>query len=77
MAKVVEAEEPAFMKGHPLPQRSGGNAFDANTAPVMEDNPTAFRLKEPETLVKVAEMIDKISVIVGLDAVLKDLVKMR
>jgi hypothetical protein len=46
-----------------------------NTARVMEDNPTALRLKELETLEKVTEKIDKISVFGGLDAVLKDLVK--
>jgi hypothetical protein len=33
----------------------------AHPAPLMEDNPTARRLKELETLVKVAEKIDKIS----------------
>ena len=48
-----------------------------NTARVMEDNPTALRLKELETLEKVTEKIDKISVFGGLDAVLKDLVKIR
>jgi hypothetical protein len=41
------------------------------------DNPTALRLKELETLEKVTEKIDKISVFGGLDAVLKDLVKIR
>jgi len=48
-----------------------------NTARVMEDNPTALRLKELETLEKVTEKIDKISVFGGLDGVLKDLVKIR
>ncbi len=33
-----------------------------NTAKVMEDNPVALRLKELETLERVAERIDKISV---------------
>ena len=37
----------------------------------------ALRLKELETLEKVTEKIDKISVFGGLDAVLKDLVKIR
>jgi hypothetical protein len=41
----------------------------------MEDNPTALRLTELETLEKVTEKVDKISVFGGLDAVLKDLVK--
>ena len=48
-----------------------------NTAKVMEDNPTALRLKELETLEKVTEKIDKISVFGGLEGVLKDLVKIR
>jgi regulator of protease activity HflC (stomatin/prohibitin superfamily) len=48
-----------------------------NSARVMEDNPTALRLKELETLEKVTEKIDRISVFGGLDAVLKDLVKIR
>jgi len=48
-----------------------------NTAKVMEDNPTALRLKELEVLEKVIENIDKISVFGGLDGLLKEFVKMR
>lgn len=48
-----------------------------NTAKVMEDNPVALRLKELETLERVAERIDKISVSGGLDQVLDGLVKLR
>ena len=48
-----------------------------NTAKVMEDNPVALRMKELETLERVAERIDKISVFGGLDQVLNGLVKMR
>ena len=48
-----------------------------STARVMEDNPIALRLKELETLEKVTEKIDKILVFDGLDAVQKDLVKIR
>ena len=44
---------------------------------MIEDNPTALRLKELETLEKVTEKIDKISVFGGLEGVLKDLVKIR
>lgn len=36
-----------------------------NTAKVMEDNPVALRLKELETLERVAERIDRISVFEG------------
>jgi len=42
----------------------------------MEDNPTALRLKELETLERVAERIDKISVFRGLDHALNGLVKL-
>ena len=45
-----------------------------NTAKVMEDNPVALRLKELETLERVAERIDRISVFGGLDQVLNGLV---
>jgi regulator of protease activity HflC (stomatin/prohibitin superfamily) len=48
-----------------------------NTAKVMEDNPVALRLKELETLERVAERIDKISVFGGLDQVLNGLVKLK
>ena len=43
----------------------------------MEDNPIALRMKELETLEKLTEKIDRISVYGGLDSVLKDLVKIR
>ena len=43
----------------------------------MEDNPIALRLKELETLEKVTEKIDKISVFGGLEGLMKDLVKIR
>ena len=48
-----------------------------NTAKVMEGNPVALRMKELETLERVAERIDKISVVGGLDQVLSGLVKLR
>ncbi len=48
-----------------------------NTAKVMEGNPIALRMKELETLERVAERIDKISVFGGLDQVLNGLVKLR
>jgi hypothetical protein len=48
-----------------------------NTDKVMEDNPTALRLKELETPEKVTGKIDEISVFSGIDGVTKDLVKIR
>ena len=40
----------------------------------MEENPTLLRLKELETLEKVAEKIGNLTVYNGLDGVLKNLV---
>jgi len=47
------------------------------TAKVMEGKPVALRMKELETLERVAERIDKISVFGGLDQVLDGLVKLQ
>jgi hypothetical protein len=41
----------------------------------MEDSPVALRLAELEALEKVAEKMDRISVVGGVDGVLKDPVK--
>jgi hypothetical protein len=43
-----------------------------NTARLMDENPTLLRLKELETLEKVTEKVDKLTVFGGLDGVLKD-----
>lgn len=43
----------------------------------MEENPTALRLKELETLEKMTEKIDKISVFGGLDGVLNGLINIQ
>jgi hypothetical protein len=40
-------------------------------------NPTLLRLKELETLEKVTEKIDKLTVFGGLDGVLKDVVRIQ
>jgi regulator of protease activity HflC (stomatin/prohibitin superfamily) len=75
LAKVVEAEKAALANVIRRREETSATRSLLNTARVMEDNPTALRLKELETLEKVTEKIDKISVFGGLDAVLKDLVK--
>jgi regulator of protease activity HflC (stomatin/prohibitin superfamily) len=48
-----------------------------NTARLMDDNPTLLRLKELETLEKVTEKIDKLTVFGGLEGVLKDVVRIN
>ena len=77
LAKVVEAEKAAAANVIRRREETSATRSLLNTARVMEDNPIALRLKELETLEKVTEKIDKISVFGGLDAVLKDLVKIR
>jgi regulator of protease activity HflC (stomatin/prohibitin superfamily) len=77
LAKVVEAEKVAQANGIRRREETSATRSLLNTAKVMEDNPTALRLKELETLEKVTEKIDKISVFGGLEGLLKDLVKIR
>jgi regulator of protease activity HflC (stomatin/prohibitin superfamily) len=77
LTKVVEAEKSAQANVVRRREETAATRSLLNTAKVMEDNPVALRLKELETLEKVTEKIDKISVFGGLDSVLKDLVKIR
>ena len=77
LAKVVEAEKAAQANVIRRREETAATRSLLNTAKVMEDNPTALRLKELETLEKVTEKIDKISVFGGLEGLLKDLVKIR
>ena len=44
---------------------------------IMDENPTLLRLKELETLEKVTEKVDKLTVFGGLDGVLKDVVRIN
>jgi len=48
-----------------------------NTAKLMEDNPLLVRLKELETLEKVTEKVDKITVIGGLNALIDKTITLR
>jgi regulator of protease activity HflC (stomatin/prohibitin superfamily) len=77
LSRVVEAEKAAQANVIRRREETAATRSLLNTAKVMEDNPTALRLKELETLEKVTEKIDKISVFGGLDGLLKDLVKIR
>ena len=77
LSKVVEAEKVAQANVIRRREETAATRSLLNTAKVMEDNPTALRLKELETLEKVTEKIDKISVFGGLEGLLKDLVKIR
>ena len=77
LAQVVEASKSAEANVIRRREETAATRSLLNTAKVMEDNPVALRLKELETLERVAERIDKISVFGGLDQVLNGLVKLR
>ena len=74
LTRVVEAEKSAQANNIRRREETAATRSLLNTARVMEENPTALRLKELETLEKVTEKIDKISVYGGLDGVLKGLI---
>lgn len=48
-----------------------------NTARLMQENPLVVRLKELETLEKVAEKVEKISIYSGVEGLLQNLVSLR
>lgn len=77
LAKVVEAEKSAEANVIRRREETAATRSLLNTAKVMEDNPVALRLKELETLERVAERIDRISVFGGLDQVLNGLVSIK
>jgi regulator of protease activity HflC (stomatin/prohibitin superfamily) len=77
LAQVVEAEKSAQANVIRRREETSATRSLLNTAKVMEDNPVALRLKELETLERVAERIDKISVFGGLDGVLNALAKVK
>lgn len=77
LTQVVQAEKLAQANVIRRREETAATRSLLNTAKVMEDNPVALRMKELETLERVAERIDKISVFGGLDQVLNGLVKLR
>ena len=77
LSRLVEAEKSAQANVIRRREETAATRSLLNTAKVMENNPVALRLKELETLEKVAERIDKISVFGGLDQVLHGLVNIK
>jgi regulator of protease activity HflC (stomatin/prohibitin superfamily) len=75
--QVVEAEKIAQANLIRRREETAATRSLLNTARLMDDNPTLLRLKELETLEKVTEKIDKLTVFGGLDGVLKDVVRIQ
>jgi regulator of protease activity HflC (stomatin/prohibitin superfamily) len=77
LSKVVEAEKVAQANLIRRREETAATRSLLNTAKVMEDNPTALRLKELETLERLTEKVSNISVYGGLEGLLTELVKSR
>ncbi|KOR32045.1 SPFH domain / Band 7 family protein [Achromatium sp. WMS3] len=75
--KVVEADKVAQANIIKRREETAATRSLLNTAKVMEGNPVALRLKELETLEKLSENIDTLSVNNGLEGLLRELVKIR
>ncbi len=75
--QVVEAEKLAQANLIKRREETAATRSLLNTARLMDENPTLLRLKELETLEKVTEKIDKLTVFGGLDGVLKDVVRIQ
>jgi regulator of protease activity HflC (stomatin/prohibitin superfamily) len=75
--KVVEAEKVAQANLIKRREETAATRSLLNTARLMDENPTLLRLKELETLEKVTEKVDRLTVFGGLDGVLKDMVRIQ
>ena len=75
--RVVEAEKIAQANLIRRREETAATRSLLNTARLMDDNPTLMRLKELETLEKVTEKIDKLTVFGGLEGVLRDVVRIQ
>jgi regulator of protease activity HflC (stomatin/prohibitin superfamily) len=74
--QVVTAEKQAQANLIRRREETAATRSLLNTAKLMENNPLLVRLKELETLEKIAEKVEKITV-GGFDALLSDLVTIR
>jgi len=75
--QVVEAEKAAQANLIKRREETAATRNLLNTAKLLEDNPVLLRLKELETLEKVTEKIDRLTVFGGLDGVMKQLVSLK
>lgn len=75
--RVVEAEKVAQANLIKRREETAATRSLLNTARLMDENPTLMRLKELETLEKVTEKIDRLTVFDGLGGVLKDVVRIQ
>ena len=74
--QVVTAEKQAQANLIRRREETAATRSLLNTAKLMEDNPLLVRLKELETLEKIADKVEKITVVGGLNALLERTVKL-
>ncbi len=75
--QVVTAEKQAQANLIRRREETAATRSLLNTAKLMEDNPLLVRLKELETLEKIADKVEKITVVGGLNALLDRTVTLR
>jgi len=75
--QVVTAEKQAQANLIRRREETAATRSLLNTAKLMEDNPLLVRLKELETLEKIADKVGKINVVGGLDGLLNSTVTLR
>jgi regulator of protease activity HflC (stomatin/prohibitin superfamily) len=75
--QVVTAEKQAQANLIRRREETAATRSLLNTAKLMEDNPLLVRLKELETLEKIADKVEKITVVGGLNALLERTVTLR
>lgn len=74
LSQVVEAEKTAQANVIRRREEAAATRSLLNAAKVMEENPTALRLKELETLERISQRIERLCVVGGLDQLLHGLV---
>ena len=75
--QVVSAEKQAQANLIRRREETAATRSLLNTAKLMEDNPLLVRLKELETLEKVSEKVEKITVLGGFDGLLNQVLTLR
>lgn len=75
--QVVQAEKAAQANIIKRREETAATRALLNTARLMGENPILLRLKELESLEKVTEKVDKLTVFGGLEGVLQDVVKIN
>lgn len=73
--QVVEAEKAAKANIIKRREETAATRSLLNTAKLMDESATLRRLKELETLEKIADKVDKITVFGGMEGIIKDTIK--